>query len=70
MFGRLGEEMDGQLTAAHGMQKTQNADLYLREKSGHRPTEKRAVLSSIVPRANIICYAGNLTEEVEYLKEA
>lgn len=69
MFGRLGEEVEGQFTAAYGIP-SMYADLYLCEDSGHRPTEKQAVLASLVSRAKIICYAVNLIEEVEHLNQA
>lgn len=54
MFGIFGEEKEGQRTSAHCIQKIHAYRSILREESEHRPAEKRAILSSLVPRPKII----------------
>jgi hypothetical protein len=49
--------------------KPMHTDLYLHAKSKHHPAQNRAVLTTLVQHARIICDADSLGDEMEHLKK-
>ena len=62
------KKLDGLL--GHTMyRKPTHTDLYLHANSEHHPTQKQAVMSTLVHRAKMICDAESLEEELQHLQD-
>ena len=62
------KKLDGLL--GHTMyRKPTHTDLYLHANSEHHPTQKQAVMSTLVHQAKIICDTGSLEEELQHLQK-